>query len=85
MAAYALTVGKDGPKMTKSVDASLSPSGAEIRRRAAAIDPVALVRTQESTTALAREFGVSRQTLYQALGRVRRLIQLRPSSLLVQE
>jgi uncharacterized protein (TIGR03435 family) len=26
MPAYALTVGKDGPKMTKSVDASLSPS-----------------------------------------------------------
>jgi uncharacterized protein (TIGR03435 family) len=26
MQAYALTVGKDGPKMTKSVDASLSPS-----------------------------------------------------------
>jgi DNA invertase Pin-like site-specific DNA recombinase len=40
---------------------------AEIRRRAAAIDPASLVRTQESRTALAREFGVSRQTLYQAL------------------
>jgi DNA invertase Pin-like site-specific DNA recombinase len=39
----------------------------EIRRRAAAIDPAALVRTQESRTALAKEFGVSRQTLYQAL------------------
>jgi DNA invertase Pin-like site-specific DNA recombinase len=39
----------------------------EIRRRAAAVDPAALVRTQESRTALAKEFGVSRQTLYQAL------------------
>jgi DNA invertase Pin-like site-specific DNA recombinase len=40
---------------------------AELRRRAAAIDPASLVGTQESRTALAKEFGVSRQTLYQAL------------------
>jgi DNA invertase Pin-like site-specific DNA recombinase len=40
---------------------------AEIRRRAAAIDPASLVRQRESRTALAKEFGVSRQTLYQAL------------------
>ena len=35
MAAYALIVGKDGPKMTKSCDASLSPKCCLPSRRAA--------------------------------------------------